>query len=81
MPLYLVHVQKRVESGYLIDAEDVAPVKQSDPVSPEVKAMHVGLIEVADILLSALPVDIQGSLKIKQGNASYTNLTQLKMEL
>ena len=63
-----------------MDAKDVAPAQQSDPVSPEVKAMHVGLQEVADILLSALPVDSQVILKIKQGDASYTNLTQLKMK-
>ena len=37
--------------------------------------MHVGLKDVADVLLSALPVDSQGSLKIKQGDATYTNLT------
>ena len=81
MPLLVVHVQKKADSGYLMDAKDAAPAKQSDPVSPEVKAMHVGLKEVADILLSALPVDSQGSLKIKQGDASDANLTQLKMEL
>ncbi len=75
MPLYLVHMQRRADSGYLIIAKDVAPAKQSDPVSPEVKAMHVGLKDVADVLLSALPVDSQGSLKIKQGDATYTNLT------
>ena len=64
-----------------MDPKAVAPAKQSNPVSPEVKAMHVGLKEVADILLSALPVDSQGSLKIKQGDASYTQLPQLKMKL
>lgn len=62
--------QKRADSGYLMDAKDVAPAQQSDPVSPEVKAMHVGLQEVADILLSALPVDSQGILKIKQDFAT-----------
>ena len=81
MPLHLVHMQKRADSGYLMDAKDVAPAQQSDPVSPEVKAMHVGLQQVADILLSALPVDSQGILKIKQGDASYTNHTQLKMKV
>ncbi|KAL0048140.1 hypothetical protein WJX82_008725 [Trebouxia sp. C0006] len=32
--------------------------------------MHVGLKDVADVLLSALPVDSQGSLKIKQDTTS-----------
>ena len=79
--MYLVHVQKKADSGYLMDTKDVAPAKQSDPVSPEVKAMHVGLKDIADILLSALPVDSQGSLKITRGDACYANLTQLKMKL
>lgn len=62
-------LQERADSAYSKDANDDTLQTKTGPVLPEVKAMHVGLKEVVNVLLCALPLDSQQSANIVQGDA------------
>ena len=76
VPFLLFHVmqcfmllQERADSAYSTVASDDTLQKKLGPVLPEVKAMHVELKEVVNVLLCTLPLDSQQSAKIVQGDA------------